>query len=190
MPADPVRRSAARVATLVAVPVAVVAGAISLWSAGVFDSAAPSATPPSASPRPQATSPVAVTARDLAPDAAAVCRLVIARLPDQVGGLNRRPVTAGAEQNAAYGEPPVMLACGATQPSFPPTAQVNRLSGVCWYAQISDSGTAWTTIDRRVPVSVTVPGPQAGSAQAVIPFSAAIAAHDPPADTIPSGCTP
>ena len=55
------------------------------------------------------------------------------------------------------------------------TALVYKLNGVCWYAVGVGAATEWTTVDRVVPVTVTVPGPLDGSAQSVIPFSAPIA---------------
>jgi len=181
---DPVRRSAARTATLIAVPVALAVGAISLWTFGAFRASPPA--PPA--PGPQATSAVAMPAPALARDVAAICRTVVAALPDVVRDARRRPVTAGAEQNAAYGDPPITVACGGPRPSISPTATVFPLSGVCWYAQVGVAGTEWTTVDRVVPVTVTVPGTAGGSAQSVIPFSAPVAAGDPRLTTVPPGC--
>jgi Ni,Fe-hydrogenase III small subunit len=48
--------------------------------------------------------------------------------------------------------------------------------------------TAWTTVDRAIPVTVTVPGAAEGSAQSVVPFSTAVATADPRRDSAPSGC--
>jgi hypothetical protein len=172
---DPVRRSAARLATLVAVPVALAVGLASLWFSGVLR------------PAPD-TSPVTMAAAPLDTDATVICRAVVARLPEAVRDRARRPVTAGAEQNAAYGDPPLTLACGAAAPVVAPTAEVYPLSGVCWVAQPEGGGTVWTTVDRQVPVAVTVPGPSEGSAQSVIPFAAAVGAADPRLATPPSGC--
>jgi hypothetical protein len=183
--ADPSRRRAARIATLVAVPIAVAVALGSVWYFGRF-ATAPSSTP---TPAVQPTSPVSVAAPSLSPAAAQVCRAVIAKLPDQVRGAPRRPVSAGAEQNAAYGEPPIVLACGVAAPSLAPTDQVSVLNHVCWYGRAIPTGTQWTTVDRQVPVSVTVPGPRDGSAQSVIPFSAVIAANDARLPTVPTGCT-
>jgi hypothetical protein len=174
---DPVRRSAARVATLVAVPVALVVGLVSLWSAGAFRAA-------------PATTPVTMAAPALDPDATAICRAVVAKLPEAVREMARRPVTAGPEQNAAYGDPPLTLACGVAPAAVEPTAEVYPLSGVCWVAvaQPGDTGTVWTTVDRQVPVAVTVPGAREGSAQSVIPFAAAVGTANPRLTTPPTGC--
>jgi hypothetical protein len=156
---------------------------LSLWRCGAFDR--PAATPATT---PAPTSPVTMAATPLAPDAVEICRAVVAKLPDSVNGSARRPVTAGAEQNAAYGEPPLTLTCGATQPSYGPTAELAVLGGVCWYQRPGGAGTEWTTVDRLVPVTVIVPGPVGGSAQWVIPFSAPVAAAQPQLANVSAGC--
>jgi hypothetical protein len=180
------RRSAARSAALVAIPIALAIGALSLWRFGAFDGSAPR---PSASPTAQATGPVTTTTRPLTDDVAAVCRTVISHLPDSIVNGNRRPVTAGPEQNAAYGDPALTVACGAPTASFPPTEFVWPFSGVCFVAIPAGGSTVWTTVNRLVPVAVTVPGPSDGSAQSVVPFAPAIAAGDPPGSNAPSGCS-
>ncbi|HEX6871175.1 MAG TPA: DUF3515 family protein [Micromonosporaceae bacterium] len=181
------RHSPHLVATLVAIPAAVAAGVAALWAFGVFSGTpGPIATPTG----PPATSAVRMAAPALTADTQRVCQAVIAALPDRIRDRARRPVTAGAEQNAAYGDPPVTLACGTPMPSFPPTAMVSGLSGVCWFAEPGTGATRWTTVDRAVPVTVTVPGRPDGSAHSVIPFSAPISAADPVAARVPTGCNP
>jgi len=107
---DPVSRRAARLAALIALPVALVAGFVT------FRVLAPggSASGDGAAPGGGATTAVDVAAPSLAPRTATVCRALLAKLPATLGDLTRRPVTAGAEQNAAYGDPPVTVACGST----------------------------------------------------------------------------
>jgi hypothetical protein len=177
---DPVTRRAARTATFIAVPVALLVVGISILMYG--------SSPEPQPPNPSASGPVAMSAPVLAAEVVPVCQTVVAHLPDSVSGLARRAVSDGPEQNAAYGEPPLTLACGTTQPTVPATADVFPLSGVCWYAEPGTGGTHWTTVDRAVPVTVWVPGAAEGSAQSVVGFSAAVAAGDPPRDAVPSGC--
>lgn len=186
MSAEPARRSAAKLATLVAVPIALAVGVLSLWAYGAFDGAGPEPSPTTAVAQP--TSPVAMEAPTLNREVALVCREVVAALPDAVRNAARRPVTAGSEQNAAYGDPPLTLACGAPTPSLPLTAEVFPLSGVCWAARPATGGTVWTTVDRSVGIAVTVPGPPEGSGQSVVPFAKAIAENDPRLPKPPSGC--
>ena len=180
---DPVRRRAAVLATIVAVPIAVAVALVSLWQFGVF-SAAPTPTPT----KPVPTVPVDMAAPPLASAAVGVCRSVVSKLPDTLLGAPRRHVSSGAEQNAAYGEPPVRFSCGVPALQLAPTDQVNLLSGVCWFGSAAPGATVWTTVDRLVPVSVVVPGAQDGSAQSVIPFSTAILSSDPALAKIPTGC--
>jgi hypothetical protein len=183
--ADPARRSAARLATLVALPVAVAVGLASAWMLGGLERARDEPTAPTTPP---VTAPVPVPVRTLPPDIAAVCRRVVAGLPAAIPAGPRRPVTGDDAYSAAYGDPPVRLGCGTAMPSPPPTAVLAGLNGVCWYAVPGDSATVWTTVDRQVTVSVSVPGPADGSAQSVIPFADAIARADPPRPDPPSGC--
>src|SRR5574342_354995 len=83
---------------------------------------------------------------------------------------------------------PVQMPARALTPPVAPTDRVDGLNGVCWYAVTGTTGTQWTTVDRLVPVTVSVPGPPEGSAQSVIPFSAPLAAADPRIAAAPSGC--
>jgi hypothetical protein len=184
MTADPVRRSAARLATLVAVPVALAVAGISLWTYGGFG--APTPAPGTATPT--STAPVTMAAPPLTEDVATICRAAVAKLPDSIQGLPRRTITAGAEQNAAYGDPALTFACGVAQPSFPPTAEVYPLADVCWVAQPGQNSTVWFTVDRTVPVAVTVPGPGNGSAQSVVPLAKVVALTIPRTATPPAGC--
>jgi hypothetical protein len=186
MPASPVPRSAARTATLVAIPVALLAGLLSFWALGGFNRDEPSPAP--LPPTVVATGPVSMPAPSLAPEVAEICRSLVTALPGALRDAGRRPVTAGLAQNAAYGDPPVTLACGTPPASLPPDGFVIGLSGVCWYMRPDSDRTVWTTVDRVVPVTVTVPGGQEGSSQSVIPFSAAIRGANPPIDDPPTGC--
>jgi hypothetical protein len=183
--ADPATRSAARLAAAVALPAALVAGLIAyrlLNGPGAHPGA-------SASPAPHSTAPVAMAAPALAERPATVCRALLAQLPSALRDRPRRPVTAGPEQNAAYGDPAITIACGAgPRPSIDPTAFVYPLSGVCWYAVPGPAATVWTTVDREVPVTVTVPNGYSGQGQWVIEFSPAVGAAVPAVTTPPTGC--
>jgi hypothetical protein len=186
---DEVSRGAARLAALIAVPLALIAGVVSYWVMGGFDGDQPDEPAPTSRP-PAATGPVAVSAPALSPPVAAICRALVAKLPPTIREAAQRPVTAGAEQNAAYGDPAITLACGVIAPSFPATDNVYLLDAVCWHAGPAPGGgaTRWTTVDRTVPVAVTVPDAYEGQAQWVIGFSKAVAEAVPAAPTKPFGC--
>lgn len=189
--ADRLSRRAALWATMAATPLALLAG-LGVFAA-MSDSASdgPAADPevsasPSASP--QATGPVTVAAPKLAERAELVCRALLSRLPDRLRDRVRRPVTAGPEQNAAYGDPAITLSCGAPAATFPPTDEVYLLDRVCWHAARTAQGTVWTTVDREVPVRVTMPPAYAEPGQWVIEFSAPMIAAVSPIDQPPGGC--
>lgn len=164
--ADPKTRSAARLATFVALPVAIVAGLI------VFFALRPS-TPnnPTVTTSPQATAPVTMSAPKLSAADAVICRAFAAGLPSKIRELAQRPVTAGSEQNAAYGDPPITVACGAPAAKVDVTAEVYTMNTVCWYASTNGKDTTWTTLDRQVPVTVTIPPSYSQPAQWANEFS-------------------
>ncbi|SDY55568.1 Protein of unknown function [Micromonospora pattaloongensis] len=190
-PRDRTTRQAALWATAVAVPVAALVAVFAINQLSPEEPAAAPTPSPSVSasaPRPQSSAPVAMAAPPLADRAGTVCRALLSRLPAQVRDLSQRPVTAGHEQNAAYGDPAVTVACGIPLPSFPPTDLVYPLDRVCWHAGQRPDATVWTTVDREVPVQVTIPKTYDEPGQWVIPFSAPVIAAVPSAKTIPTGC--
>lgn len=116
---------------------------------------------------------------------ATVCRALLSQLPDTIRDRPQRQVTAGHEQNAAFGDPAITLACGGALPSFPAADWVFSLDGVCWHPD--STKTQWTTVDREVPVTVNVPQEYDQPGQWVIAFSSSIVASVPSGD-MPSGC--
>jgi hypothetical protein len=182
---DRATRQAALWATAAAVPVAVLVAVLLVIRLSP-DSPGPA---PSPSPRPQATGPVRMAAPPLTPRAASLCRALVSQLPGAVRNRAQRPVTAGTEQNAAYGDPPITMACGVPEPSFPPTDLVYPLDAVCWHADESRSDvTVWTTVDREVPVQVTVPRSDDSPGQWTIAFASPIVASVPRLKSVPTGC--
>ena len=165
--------SPARLATLIALPVALVAGVGAFWALGGF-------------PDRPSTAAVPVDAPQLEPSPATVCRALVARLPEELGGLKRRPVTAGTEQNAAYGDPAIVLSCGVARPAIPASAQVMGISNVCWWPDERTGETVWRAIDREVPVRVTVPKDADGAW--LVNLSPAIVATVPATEPGPVHC--
>jgi hypothetical protein len=187
--ADQVTRNAARWATFVTVPVVLLVGVLVFGALGGFGRTnGPAASPSAPRPTPSATGPVTMAAPKLSSRQAVVCRALLSQLPDHLGNLAQRAVTAGSEQNAAYGDPAITLACGGPTPSYAPTDTVYPLNGACWLAVKQPGGTAWTTLDREVPVTVTVPGGYDPPGQRVIDFSGPVVSAVPAAAKIPYGC--
>lgn len=185
--ADQVTRGAARLAASIAVPVALVAGLVAFWALGRPGSGTAGPTLPSV----QATGPVTMAAPPLSGEAAVACRALLSRLPDAIRDRPRRPVTAGAEQNAAYGDPAVTLACGAgPRPSIPTNDHtfVLVMNTVCWYEEDDKDGTTWYAIDRQVPVTVHLPAAYQPAPQWAIEFSNPIAESLQSITDVPAGC--
>jgi hypothetical protein len=192
---DEVTRSAATLATLVAVPLALVAAVVVfVVMSGASGGGAPAGADGTAdvppAPDPAATSPVELPARELTERQEIVCRALLSQLPDQVRDLPQRPVTAGPEQNAAYGEPAITVECGVPPADFAPTDMVHPFERVCWHGAAQAGRSVWTTLDREVPVRVTVPDAYGGPFQWAAEFSPTIDAtvRSADADTIPPGC--
>lgn len=184
---DRTTRRAALLATLIALPVAVlVAGFTFTRLAPKQPAAEPGPSVTAAGP--QSTLPVEIGAPALAERPATVCRALLSQLPPAIRDLNQRPVTSGAEQNAAYGDPALTVACGITEPSFPLTDDVWVINKVCWHATEETDATVLTTVDREVPVRVAVPRVYEQPLQWVTPISDAIVASVPSGGNIPAGC--
>lgn len=186
---DPVVRAAALWATVITLPLAAAAGAVAFTQLKPEPSAAESTASPGATPQPRLTVPVDLAAPALAERPATVCRALLARLPTSLGELGQRPVSAGQEQNAAYGDPPVTLACGVPAPVVSPTDDVWVVNGVCWHPVEQPDGVRLTTADREVPVQVHVPRAYEQPLQWVSPLARSVADAVPPAASAPTGCS-
>ncbi|HEY8471296.1 MAG TPA: DUF3515 domain-containing protein [Natronosporangium sp.] len=195
---DPTTRSAAQLATLIAIPVALLVGiGTFLLLRPPADDGEPAAAPTSTAPATMPTSPVEMPAPALTERAELVCRALVSQLPTELDGLPQRPVTAGPEQNAAYGEPPITVACGGEPVEYEPTDQVYPWEGVCWRPDPEsgdpdpESGdpSVWTALGREVPIRVTVPASYDGPFQYVLEFSRPIAETVRSTEAVPAGCT-
>ncbi|MEU4219306.1 DUF3515 family protein [Actinoplanes sp. NPDC026623] len=197
---DSTTRRAALWATLIAVPVAVLAGLL------VFSKIVPEAD--SAAPAPSATQPavlpaepVRMAAPKLPARTAQVCLAVTSQLPVKVRDLAARRVSAGPEQNAAYGAPALTVACGVARPAMctsltetgsgcvPLDTELMTMNRVCWYADEQAAATTFTTMDREVPVRVTVPKQYPQAAQWANEFSDLVVRTDKSiTEGRPTGC--
>jgi hypothetical protein len=198
---DPTTRRAAFWATAVAVPVALLAGLLIFWRiAPQADSAAEPGTS-AAGPVVVPSAPVVMAAPELTEQTARVCLAVTSQLPSTVRDLPARKVSAGPEQNAAYGEPPITVACGVPQPTMcervdgghpgcvPLDAVMLVMNGVCWYGQDGPATDLFTTMDREVAVRVAVPGSYQQTAQWANEFSDTVVNTVKSRDTgVPTGC--
>ena len=110
---------------------------------------------------------------------AAVCTAVLADLPAQVEGQDRRDVEPG-RFSAAWGSPAITLRCGVDKPpTLEPTSQCFEVNGVGWLAEEATTGYLFTTIGRTAYVEVAVPSDYAPEANVLVDVAAPIAAHVP-----------
>ena len=121
---------------------------------------------------------------------AAPCAALLQRLPVQLGTLQPRVVhtTPDSPYVVAWGDPAVVLACGADRPkSLVPGSSAQYFAngpdtGPFYDVTKGSAGNVWTTVDRGPYISITVPDKYQGAA--VLPsLSAAIA------KALPTVCT-
>nr|WP_243709728.1 DUF3515 family protein [Micromonospora sp. 15K316] len=184
---DGTNRRAALIATLIALPITLLVGVLALVQLAP-DAPAPESTPSATAAAPQSTAPVEMAAPALAARPATLCRALLSQLPPTVRDRPQRPVTAGPEQNAAYGDPAITLACGGAEPALPPTSDVYSVNKVCWYADEEPDATVLTTVDRETAIQVRVPREYGAALQWVPPISDTIVASVPSGGDIPAGC--
>ncbi|MFG1883412.1 DUF3515 family protein [Micromonospora sp. NPDC049102] len=180
-------RGAALLATVIALPITVLVAVLAFTKlAPETPAAAPS--PSASTTRAQSSAPVEMAAPALAGRPATVCRALLSQLPQTIRDLTQRPVTAGPEQNAAYGDPALTLACGGTEPTVPATDEVWMVNRVCWHPVEETDVTVLTTVDRETPVTVRIPRSYPQPLQWAAPISSAIVASVPSGGAVPAGC--
>jgi hypothetical protein len=176
-PARDDRRSAARLATLVAVPVTLVLLAVAVVATRHAGSGAEPVAPATSAPASAAALP-SIKVAPPPPRSAGqqqACQELISALPTDLGDLPARPVDSPSPYVAAWGEPAVTLRCGvARPPSFVATADVQQINGVSWFAERRGPTTAWVVVDR--PVYVEVLAPAAAASAPVARLSTAVTA--------------
>jgi Protein of unknown function (DUF3515) len=192
-------RTAALWAAAVAVPIAVLVGFLIFLH--ISPQPTPAAKPTSTALQKVPATPVQLSAPQLPAADAQACQAVTAQLPASVRNLPARKVSAGPEQNAAYGDPAITLECGVAQPKMcetitpgqtgcvPLDADLLVMNGVCWYGEDGPATKLFTTMDRATPVRVSVPASYDQPAQWANEFSDAVAAKIKPTTAkAPTGC--
>jgi len=163
------RRSAARLATLIAVPVTVVLLAVAVLAERHSGSGAEPLAPASSAPATAKASKALPSVKVAPPPALSAaqqraCQDLISALPTDLGDLPARPVDSSSPYVAAWGEPAVTLRCGVRRPpSFIATADVQQINGVTWFPERRGATTAWVVVDRPVYVEVLVPAADASA---------------------------
>lgn len=184
---DRTMRGAALLATLVALPITLLVAVLAFNKISP-DAPAAAPTPSATTAAVQSTTPVQMAAPALAARPATVCRALLSQLPASIRDRAQRPVTAGPEQNAAYGDPAFTVACGGTEPTFPSTDEVWTVNRVCWHLAEQGDEAVLTTVDRETPITVRLPRSYEQPLQWVPTISSTIVLTVPSGGAIPSGC--
>lgn len=123
------------------------------------------------------TSGVLVDAYPREPGTADLCDMLVADLPVEVAGQDRREVAQDVPAGA-WGEVPVILRCGVPEPAaLEPTSRCDDVEGIGWFEEETVGGRVFTTIGRTANVSVEVPSPVQPAADVLVDLAPAIAKH-------------
>jgi hypothetical protein len=100
---------------------------------------------------------VAVTA--VPSPVSAACQRFADALPGDLGdGLPRRDTTPASQGVAAYGDPPVVVRCGApATTAFEQGKPLYDVNGVDWFAEEGPDAVTWSTPRAFVNVQVVMP---------------------------------
>ncbi len=129
---------------------------------------------------PRDETPVEVDTPPITPAIDAACPALMSQLPLEVAGEPSRRVDSDSPYAYAWGDPAQVLICGADVPAGyvvggPQALEVN---GVVWFVDTTDATVnVWTTVDRTVPVQISIPSSTDGSV--AIALSPTIAAAIP-----------
>jgi uncharacterized protein DUF3515 len=103
--------------------------------------------------------PVPVTPADVAISARGFCQHLDVLLPSKLDGRRTIPTTPTSRYTAAWGDPPVVMRCGVTQPAgLTRTSEVIEVDKVEWFLVENGDGYVFTTVNRAANVEVSVPG--------------------------------
>jgi hypothetical protein len=119
-------------------------------------------------------------APDLEGTAAEACATLSEALPDELVGVERRPVAPTRSGTAAWGDPPIVLRCGVGVPAaFDAVATCQITNGVAWFIpdeQITGEpeDITMTTIGRSPGVEVRLPADYFPPAAAMVQLAPAL----------------
>ncbi|GAA2076667.1 hypothetical protein GCM10009821_15010 [Aeromicrobium halocynthiae] len=113
------------------------------------------------------------------PGTADLCDALVADLPAEVAGQDRREVAQDVPAGA-WGEVPVVLRCGVPDPdALEPTSPCYEVEGVGWFEERGADGRVFTTIGRAANVSVEVPAPVQPAADVLVDLADVVTGNVP-----------
>ena len=110
-----------------------------------------------------------------APPTSSECEQVLADAPIKLLGQLQRETQPSDAAAVAWGDPPIVLACGV-EPITSPTAQVVAVDSIEWIASPigENDGTVFTTVDTSPVLQVRVPAAYRPEIDAVVDITATL----------------
>ena len=195
---DDLTRRAALIATAVAVPVVVavlvvvnVVGGSSGGGSSADGGKGGGVAELSGSPAPQRNEklpPVQVDTPAITPAADLACQVLMQQMPLTLDGEQSRLVKSDSPYVYAWGDPAVVLVCGAEPPAgYVVGSSTIQIDQVQWFVDTESTKgtTVWTTVDRNVPVQVQVP--ESADSASVTALGKLVGTAIPYVDPTPAG---
>ncbi len=95
-------------------------------------------------------------------------------LPEVVDDAVRRDVDPPSTSTAAWGDPPIILRCGVSEPSRELGVSLLVVDDVAWYPAAGEGGTFFTTVERETFVEVAVPDDYSPAGDVLVDLGPAI----------------
>jgi Ni,Fe-hydrogenase III small subunit len=73
----------------------------------------------------------------------------------------------------------VVLRCGVAPVSYPPDAQLLVINGVTWFGRAVGKNVVFTSVDRTVPIEITVPANKGNPSDPIATLSIPIGRNVP-----------
>ena len=110
-----------------------------------------------------------------APPTSSACEQILANTPIKLLGQLQRETQPSDAAAVAWGDPPIVLACGV-EPITSPTAQVVAVDSIEWIASPvgENDGTVFTTVDTSPVLQVRVPAAYRPEIDAVVDITATL----------------
>ena len=109
--------------------------------------------------------------------AGAGCARLHDALPDSLDGRDARDTEPASDRTAAWGDPSLVLRCGAPRPAgLAADSELVEVDGVGWYLSPGAPPYVFTTVGRGTYVELTVPSsvPRAGATAPLVDLAPAV----------------
>jgi hypothetical protein len=124
----------------------------------------------------------------VAPEAEQVCANLVAALPEVLDDAVRRDLDPPRPGAAAWGQPPIILTCGGSEPTgLDPTQAVLDVSGVGWRSVDGEGGRFFYLDGRVAQVQLAIPDDYAPEGPVLVDVADAVLSSVPTLSEAPTG---